>query len=67
MATVTVAARSAPALLVAQTGPLRVPALAESEIKLSLVLPTRNEARNIAELVRRLSEASIRCCRRPTS
>lgn len=44
-----------PALLDVPGGPLRVPAAAPGAVQLSLVLPTRNEARNLEELVRRLT------------
>jgi dolichol-phosphate mannosyltransferase len=44
------------ALLLAPTGPLRIAADVEQPLRLSLIIPTFNEGKNVAELVRQLTD-----------
>jgi len=56
-----------PAVLDVPTGDLSIQALRAGEIKLSLVIPTLNESRNLEELVARLARCSTSACQAGTS
>jgi dolichol-phosphate mannosyltransferase len=50
-----------PAVLDAETGPLCVSPVGADAVKLSLIIPTFNESRNLEELLRRLTGVLDRC------